>query len=535
MKDIIGWLVIAAVLLSISEGARAATELKGKSEVREVSLFKDRAFVTRSRRISLPRSGAYSVVFSNITPIIQLDSLKTTVSDKKNIQIMGIRNRPQFRQEVKNAELKKIQEKIKLLERKSQDLFQKVRSIQQESQSLQQLSKHYRDSIPVNLHTKKWSRTQFRGFLRFLKNRSNKIKGQWKKHYLSYQKIYEEMEFLRSQEQTLRSPGERDSVTVVVDLLASKKSTTRINIEYLVRRVGWTSVYDIRVDSKRGRAILEHHALLRQESGEDWNNVKINLSNSRAELKPKVPAIHSYSLSYRKVEKVKTQILGKHDEAQSLQQSNVGVGMSNLDQALSQSFVIPHRQTVLDGMKQSKVFIGSARMPYQEHLEVAAHEYRKVFRKGKLKNKLGYKLAAGVANIYYDGAFLQQTHLQDTPIGQPVYINAGIEHNISVSYGSHQKKKNPGMLSSNRHYLRRSYTSLTNWNSRPKKVKVLDRIPVSEIKEVKVSANGSTAGYKKLKDFPSWVYWEVDLPSRKQKTVELRLDVSAPEDFQFQW
>ena len=64
----------------------------------------------------------------------------------------------------------------------------------------------------------------------------------------------------------------------------------------------------------------------------------------------------------------------------------------------------------------------------------------------------------------------------------------------------------------------------------------MEQIPKSETKEIEITVDdGGTAGFKELDGFPSWIYWNVDLPKGESKTITLKLSVKTPKDYNFRW
>jgi len=58
----------------------------------------------------------------------------------------------------------------------------------------------------------------------------------------------------------------------------------RLNISYIVPGSKWEPVYDLRVDKKAKKMNITYHALIRQNTGENWDNVRLKLSTAQAQL-----------------------------------------------------------------------------------------------------------------------------------------------------------------------------------------------------------------------------------------------------------
>jgi uncharacterized protein (TIGR02231 family) len=510
-----------------------AGEVSVQSRVDKVVVYKDRAFVTRSMNKNL-KKGSHSLVLKSLPVGLQVDSLKVKTFGNAKLRVLGVRAK---KIEIKQTDNDKLQKLIKD-QRKTRDtknaLIQQIQKIISQHQHLKDVQNYYRKTFSYNLQTGKWSAKSFRQFMDYSKSKREGFVKKWDKEYQKLLSVFKKLDYLNNKISELNSRGVTTTMNVMIDLETTQTGKYAVSLQYLVFNAGWKPVYDIRVDEKSKKAKLEQYAFIWQSTGEDWNKVSIELSNIRSKLQTTPPSIHSYTLRYQKVEKVKTTISSKMDNAASLK-AMAAMDTVAMDKSLEVNFKIAKKQTIKTGFPQSRVFIKSASFPYQEHLEVVASRFGYAYRKGELVNKLPWTLHPGQASIYYNGDFIQSFWLEKTPKKQKFYINAGIDYDIKVSHWHHDKKKDAGMLNSKKVFRRKFTTQLMNYAGGAKKVKVLAQYPVSETEQIKVSTKGSSKGFKKLKDFPSWGAWDVSVPSMKKKSLDLNVKVEVPEDFNFNW
>ena len=67
---------------------------------------------------------------------------------------------------------------------------------------------------------------------------------------------------------------------IVVSVTSGKPVMGRLRLSYMVNNAGWRPSYDIRVDDITDPAVIVYKAGVWQNSGIDWKDVKISLSNS---------------------------------------------------------------------------------------------------------------------------------------------------------------------------------------------------------------------------------------------------------------
>ncbi len=57
-------------------------------------------------------------------------------------------------------------------------------------------------------------------------------------------------------------------------------SECELSLSYFVKQAGWAPCYTLRIDPAASRASLEHRAMVRQSSGEDWSSVALTVSTA---------------------------------------------------------------------------------------------------------------------------------------------------------------------------------------------------------------------------------------------------------------
>lgn len=80
---------------------------------------------------------------------------------------------------------------------------------------------------------------------------------------------------------------------VVLELDTKNDQTTEITISYLVENAGWIPSYDIRAKSDKKAVEINYKGKIYQNTGQDWNNVKLSVSSYRPNLNTQRPILHA--------------------------------------------------------------------------------------------------------------------------------------------------------------------------------------------------------------------------------------------------
>lgn len=508
--------------------------------IQRVTIFKDRAFVLRQLEMNL-KTGANSIEFQHLPIDTDLNALKViqdNEGDGAKVEILGVRSEKIYRSEFEGPLL---QQKIEIRKAKKDEMDRLIKESQglvKINDHLSEMMKHYQDSFGLNISQDKWKAKDFSEFIKFLDSKGKNIFGKWSALYQKFLKINDEISELDAAIVELQENSDKMFLNVTVDLNVLKEGKAKIGLQYLVYNASWRPLYDIRISSPK--ATIEQYALISQQTGEDWKNCKILLSNSDDQIQTNVPEISPFTLNYTEVDKVQTHVASKQQETLNLKNvEEMAVNDSHQsvnEEAINKIFEVRGSQTVLDGSEGIKLFILSQETNYQEELEIIAPQYEVAYRRGDLKNPFDWPILSGEASIFYNNEFIQILHLQKIPKGKMFHVNAGIDYTIKMRRNVHHKNEESGSLLGNQKIYHRYISSyLENLSNRPRKVTYLEQIPVSELEKVKVEMDKGKHYFEPLKDYPSWVFTNLQLDPRKEEEVKLDIKVTAPVDFQFNW
>ena len=104
------------------------------------------------------------------------------------------------------------------------------------------------------------------------------------------------LEYLISQESSIRQNRENElRKSVIISLESSEKNIEKpeLFLEYLTPGTRWFPVYNLDISSDYSRYHLTMRAMIQQQTGEDWNRVRINLSTAEAVRWMELPKLSS--------------------------------------------------------------------------------------------------------------------------------------------------------------------------------------------------------------------------------------------------
>jgi uncharacterized protein (TIGR02231 family) len=502
-----------------------------ESNLTDVSIMTDRAYVTRQKMVSLS-SGAQTIVFAGITPLANQDSFKVR-SENGVVKILGLRVNQQFSQIKEQKHLKDLFEKRDQLQKKIGQVLEEAQIPQRDYQMLEELTQHFKDSLALSIHKNQLEGTKIKKVANFIGEKGKLMQGRWKKLFTQFNALYLELEDTNAQIQKKTSVADQQKLDVLVDVEIPSKGSYAIELQYMVPNISWHAVYDLRIKEGRKQASLEMYAMIKQNSGEDWENIRLKINNQRSELNPQIPSIEPYTLSYQEVKEVKTTIASDNLMNEDLA---VGAGFGGSENEWQTNFEIKGKHSLGQSMQEKKIFIAQVTLPYREQLTVVPGRYPRAYYQANLINQFSWQLQPGQLSVYNGQALVQQTTLEKVGTGEAFSINAGIDEETRVAFWHHDTIDDRSVMNvMNKKFSRKFFTRLENDSSHKKQLRVLIQIPESEVESVKIDLTDKYKGMTKMEKKPSWWFWDLELAANKNEEVFVNVDVTVPKDFAFSW
>ena len=252
------------------------------SRIEAVTVYRSGAQVTRIGRTELSK-GAQRIVFKDLSA--EADPATLQVTAPEGVRILSVKHRLDHgRDPESDPEVKRLEERIRTIERAIQDHQVRIGILQQEEarllknevvhagergtlpELLRAMNDYHRDRITA-IRTGVVDRERNIGTLRDEAQQAHLTLGQ------------------------LRSRKPRASSEVIVELEAAKAMTALLSLRYVVRSAGWSPQYDIRVDRLSEPLTLAYKANVYQSTGEDWKDVALELSSGDPQQNAVMPQL----------------------------------------------------------------------------------------------------------------------------------------------------------------------------------------------------------------------------------------------------
>ncbi len=149
-----------------------------------------------------------------------------------------------------------------------------------------------------------------------------------------------------------------------------------------------------------------------------------------------------------------------------------------------------------------------------------------VFLTASFKDWEDYNLLPGEASIYFNGSYSGKTTIDPYTVKKEMIVSLGIEPNITVTRKRSKNFKSKSFMGSNRILDRTYELEVKNNMSTSINLKLMDRIPLSQNKEIKVDDIVTFAAeYDKKKGL---LTWKMNLGPKKSKKESFSFKIKHP-------
>ncbi len=247
----------------------APDEVKVKSEIKRVTVFRKGAQVTREATTSIP-AGNSLLKFTGISP--QIDKNSIQVKGEGNFTILSVNHQLNYFEEPAKSkrilELEKEQKRLSENQKETQALL----SVLQEEESLLLTNKSIGGSqTGVRIE-------DLKATAEFYRTRLKEIKLEWLDITKSSVVDKDSLKRVNAQLQELNNQQGIYTSEIVLAVTSKAVLTGSFVLSYVVKNAGWFPNYDIRVQDVENPINLSYKGNVYQTSGEEWKNVKLTLS-----------------------------------------------------------------------------------------------------------------------------------------------------------------------------------------------------------------------------------------------------------------
>lgn len=496
--------------------------MKIEAPIQKVRLLEDRALITRQTEFEI-EPGSHTVYLENVSPILADKTLTARLSCESPVTLTECRivRRQRSDSEQSNQELQDLAKRVQEVADAAEFLNDRLRNWEALESSSCEILAHWLNQTGTDVH---WGRGDAQTWELQLKAFTEKQQVAQRERLQIQSELEETSKQHRHLAQQLaekQTPSENIEASLLLALDSQEASTVRLEIEYVVPSACWRPAYSARWQDENLEMMSQ--ACVWQNTGEDWHEVELTFSTQRATLGTSPPILSRDILRLQKKQKqvlIQTReesVIVKHKKAAQVP------GIDDGGEVLS--LLAPAKATVLSDGRPYRIPLFSFSSQTQQERLVLAELAECVVSNSLQKNTSKHPLLPGPVELIKSGGLVGRTYLEHTSPAQEFRLNWGAVPAVSVHREHLTGKQEQSVVSSWKTVSHTVKLHLRNQTQETQEFLVRERIPVSELKEVKVVEHPKKTTEKRTADSNGFVEWQIRLEPYQQKSLELHYDL----------
>ncbi|MDD2763146.1 MAG: mucoidy inhibitor MuiA family protein [Opitutaceae bacterium] len=568
MKTLRALLPCSLLLFSSLPALRAAP---ADSHISAVTVYADRAVVTRIATVDLA-AGEQAVAFERLPAALLDQSLQVSGRGTAAATILDVNTQTAYIDFVPNARVQELEDQIRGLQKQQRTLDDRAQILNEQREFVKRMLQSATGSViyPLGADAAHGGGTAARPTL-----------DEWQKLYVYSEdtlgKIATEQQSLDSQREDvkgkqaaleqqlneLRGAGGKSYKTVTVRLAATTPGRLEVALRYAVPGASWAPSYDARLRVAERAVELAYFGLVRNGTGEDWNDIALTLSTARPnlgggapELRPWIvdvmrprPAVLSEAMDERratmKAAKAEGQVQAFNLAAGApamgeLEEKDAGMLVAMVETgATSATFKVPVTVTLAANNTVQKVPIATAKLAANLQYQATPKMMETAFLSAYAFNNSEYPLLAGLMNTFLDDTFIASSRLKTVMPGEKFELQLGADEGIAIKRKLVNRfGEDTGLVSKGRRVTYEYLVTLTNNKKTAERVVFKEPVPVSRHEKIVVtllapaeSAVGTKENPKEVtREEDGKLVWRLDLKPGEKREIPLKFSVEYPAD-----
>ena len=534
-------------LLSIT--ARAAAPIPAESQIASVTVYTDRAVITRTATVDLAATGAVELTFDRLPESLMAESLQVSGSGAAQATLLDVTARPTFVDFTPNERVKSLEDQLRQLAHEERTLSDRATVLGQQRDYVIKIQNFtttpVKDAATAVAEPEAWLK-----LLSFSDQQLTKLAAEVQQVDRQREDLRAKRTALEQQLDELRGSGGRSFNTVTVRLDVTKPGKLDVALKYAVHGASWTPSYDVRVRSGERTAQLGYFGLVRQSTGEDWKNVELTLSTARPSLGGAAPELEPWIVQQQEFRPMATAaaaeppaqfdaaiaqrellIAGQERARAQRKAMDFYIAPAAIEsQATSAIFKLPVAASVPSDNSPQKLPIAAASLATAPEYRTTPKLVPSAFLTAKVTNTSEYPLLGGSMNVFLDDTFVASSSIRTVMPTEKFDLALGVDEGISVKRKLNNRfTEDTGVVNKSKRITYDITITVQNNKRTAETIVVHDQLPVS--RHEKIIVKQITPDERQLKpDSEGVLKWTFELKPGEKRDLPLKFSVEHPND-----
>jgi len=530
-------------------GQLFAADLPVDAPIKAVTVFPDRAEVTREVAVSLP-AGATTVVIDDLPASLFPESVRVSGEGSTDVVIGSVETKPVYTDAAVSEKERALQEAIVELQDRRRAAEDRIASLQLQLDFIATIGRDMPATANEEIQRGTMDPAKWQAAWTAMSSGAAEARTGMRAAEIEMRDIDAKTAKLQQDLAQIQT-GQTATVVARINLEAAAPAEgATLRLSYQLPGATWQPLYDARLDSEAGKMSLAQLGQVQQRTGEDWTGVALTLSTAQPSVGAVLPELDSWF-----VQVMQPQLAGELRRDQNFaggapaasEPQNMADMLKSKDEE-DDKITKQNAQLVASEFSAEYRIPGTANVPSDaapHKFGIATHSLaaklavRAVPKQGALAHlyaTVTYNgsepLLPGQVSVFRDGAFVGMDSMDMLRPQEVEQFGFGVDDKVRVEYRLEDgEQSTSGLFTDNRHVERRYRIEVANHHSKSMEVTVLDALPVSQDERIEVEQlSGSTrptkADWEAHKGVLAWTY---ELKPAEEKVINFGYSLTYPE------
>lgn len=530
------------------------------AKISSVTVYADRAQVTRSARVHVSTGVAHHA-FAKLPGWIDEGSVRVTLLPPGAGQVLDVEIERTYLAKASDEDFRKAQDRVQETTDQIAALDDEKSVLEAETKQVETIRAFSLDKWPKEAAVRAIQTNEYEASIDFIANAQRKILKAKRELERSKRELQPELNVRQRQLDELRQRSQLEQRTVKVAVQGAGDQEADLVMTCMLPGATWEPVHELRASPGAPTVALSSYAVVMQTTGEDWTGASLALSSQRSTETLKIPELEALLVgSGRKLARVVSgatdsfgaansrfaaqnlffnDLLNPEAARQQEYRRNQAIIVDNTkrvdrifetlkDRGTTAHFAALGAQTIRTDGRAVRVPIGVIDLAAQYRIIAAPEVSLNAVRTVDLSNAGRQSLLPGKVSIYLGGAFLGMTETDFVAPSESFALYLGVADALKLSR-TLDKKRSELKRSGQRTRMQVSFlVAVENLTDASVAAQLLDRVPVSETDEIRVSAVKVLPEGKP--DNKGLLRWDLNLAPKQSKEYRLEYMLDYPTD-----
>jgi uncharacterized protein (TIGR02231 family) len=510
-----------------------------KSTIKQVTVFLSRAQINSTAGSSV-EAGMTDVIIEGLPPSIDKQSIQVT--GKGDFVIMAVKyNLNYLNPQQKTATTIALEDSMEAYQLQI-EILSSLRDVYTKEEQMLLTNQN------IKGNDKGTNADELEEMADLFRDRLTDIKTRVLKNERAIKKVTEKRAMFQNQLNEINRLRNQPASQISVTVSAKTRINIALEVQYIVTNAGWYPIYDLRAKDTKNPVQLNYKAQVFQNTGIDWEKVKLKLSTGNPSQGGTKPTLATWWLQFytpvtysndKKKYKLapaapsmnkqsETLSGGAYDKNEEIEATNVSDYTQVTETTLAAEFDIAIPYSIpSDGIGQL-VDVQNHQLPASyKHFAVPKMD-KDAFLVAQVTGWEDLNMLSGNANIYFEGTYVGEAFLDMQNTKDTLDLSLGRDNKVIIERKKLKDFSKRNMIGANKKEEFVYEISIRNTKKDPIEINLEDQVPVSKDSQIEVEV--TDAGGAEYDVTTGKLVWKINLNSAETKKVTFKYSVKYPKN-----